>query len=120
MVRRQFVAGYGDKGRLDYFYERVRAQDHRDSLYREAIESLKDEPQWAVVAAAVDEWVSIGFNTLVEWNGGWKNSGTLNQLYIAAYNTLLHDHELRFEYGKGLDFAQAVGAIVAARRRREH
>lgn len=119
-VQRQFVAGYGDKGRLDYFLQRVKGQDPRDKLYCEAIESLKDDPQWAVVASAVDEWISIGFNSIVEWNAGWKNSGTLNQLYIAAYNSLLKDDELRFQYGKGVEFAQAVGAIVARRRRAGH
>ena len=86
-------------------------------VFRMNLESMKHDQTWGELAEAVEEWVSIGFETIVNWSSGWKNSGTVNQLYRAAYRALLNGE---FPMRHGEEFARTVGSMVASRRRSEH
>jgi hypothetical protein len=113
-IQRNLIACKGDRARIDYFYNLVKNENQADSLYREVIESLKDDSVYGETAIAVDEWVSIGFETLVTWQGGWKSSGTLNRLYNAAHRIMGMG---QFPMQRSSEFSQYVSSITATRRR---
>jgi hypothetical protein len=72
-----------------------------------------DDPAWGSVAHGAQEWVAIGFETLVDSDSGWNNSGTKNKLYRAVIDMLFCQG---LNLTGGVEFAEHVKATVAARR----
>jgi len=103
--------------RVDYFYNSSRSEDGKDSLYREAVESLLDDPKWYYFAHAVDYWVSLGHDTLGKWQAAYftAKQATLNQLFQSAFKEL---DAGRFPIDDGEKFAQIVRDRVIERRRK--
>ena len=104
---------FGDQARLAHYHDRANAANQYDGMYREAVESLLDDLKWGSIANGAQEWVAIGFETLVNWQSSWNNTGTKNELYRAVVDSLLSE-ELNLK--GGVEFAERVKATVAARR----
>ncbi len=112
-VRKWMLHHFGDVARLDYYTERANAANQYDPMYRETVESLLGDATWGSVAHGAQEWVAIGFETLVNWRSSWNNEGTKNELYRAVVDSLLTED---LNLNRGVDFADHVKATVAARR----
>ncbi len=112
-VRKWMLHHFGDTARLEHYCERANAANQHDAMYREAIESLLDDATWGHLAHGAQEWVAIGFETLVNWRSSWNNTGTKNELYRAVVDSMISE-ELNMRDGVG--FAEHVKAMVASRR----
>ncbi|NOY30034.1 MAG: hypothetical protein GXP28_07590 [Planctomycetes bacterium] len=112
-VRKWMLHHFGDTARFEHYYERANAANQYDAMYREAIESLLDDATWGHLAHGAQEWVAIGFETLVNWRSNWNNTGTKNELYRAVVDSMISE-ELNLRESVG--FAEHVKAMVAARR----
>lgn len=104
---------FGNDARLKHYFERANSANAYDEMYREAIESLLDDATWGHLAHGAQEWVAIGFETLVNWRSTWNNDGTKNELYRAVVDSIISE-ELKLR--DGVEFAEHVKAMVATRR----